>query len=71
MPQGESVLLTVIVQLIVIIAATRIFGAIFRRYLGQPQVCGGIAVGPSAGPCFSVLSQIGLVQESKHNKETT
>lgn len=46
----ESVLLTVIVQLIVIIAAARIFGTIFRRYLGQPQVCGEIAAGLLLGP---------------------
>jgi K+:H+ antiporter len=46
----ESVLLTVIVQLIVIIAAARLFGAIFRRYLGQPQVCGEIAAGLLLGP---------------------
>ena len=46
----ESVLLTVIVQLIVIIAVARIFGTIFRRYLGQPQVCGEIAAGLLLGP---------------------
>src|SRR2546425_452161 len=48
--QVESVLLTVIVQLIVIMAAARSFGTIFRRYLGQPQVCGEIAAGLILGP---------------------
>ena len=48
--QVESVLLTVLVQLIVIMAAARIFGAIFHRYLGQPQVCGEIAAGLILGP---------------------
>ena len=46
---SEHVLLTVIVQLIVIIAASRLFGAIFRK-LGQPQVCGEIAAGLVLGP---------------------
>jgi Kef-type K+ transport system membrane component KefB len=45
----ENVLLTVIVQLIVIIASARIFGALFRRF-GQPQVCGEIAAGLILGP---------------------
>ena len=45
----ENVLLAVILQLIVIIAASRIFGAIFRRF-GQPQVCGEIAAGLILGP---------------------
>lgn len=46
---SEHVLLTVIIQLIVIIAASRLFGAIFRK-LGQPQVCGEIAAGLVLGP---------------------
>ena len=45
----ETILLAVIVQLIVIIAAARIFGALFHR-LGQPQVCGEIAAGLILGP---------------------
>ena len=45
----ENTLLTVIVQLIVIIAASRLSGALFRR-LGQPQVCGEIAAGLILGP---------------------
>ena len=45
----ESVLLTVILQLIVIIAVSRLFGALFRRF-GQPQVCGEIAAGLILGP---------------------
>lgn len=45
----ESVLLAVILQLIVIIAAARIFGVVFRRF-GQPQVCGEIAAGLILGP---------------------
>ncbi len=46
---SEHLLLTVIIQLIVIIAASRLFGAIFRK-LGQPQVCGEIAAGLVLGP---------------------
>jgi Kef-type K+ transport system membrane component KefB len=45
----ENVLLTVIVQLVVIIAAARIFGVLFRK-VGQPQVCGEIAAGLILGP---------------------
>lgn len=45
----ESVLLKVLIQLIVIIAAARIFGALFRK-IGQPQVCGEIAAGLILGP---------------------
>jgi hypothetical protein len=37
--QVEHVLLIVIIQLIVIVAAARVFGAIFR-YLGQPRYAG-------------------------------
>ena len=51
MNNSESILLIVIVQLIVIIAASRLFGALFRR-LGQPQVCGEIAAGLILGPSF-------------------
>ncbi|MFN3324827.1 MAG: cation:proton antiporter [Bryobacteraceae bacterium] len=47
--QVESVLLQVIIQLIVIIAAARITGQIFRR-MGQPVVCGEIAAGLILGP---------------------
>jgi Kef-type K+ transport system membrane component KefB len=45
----EELLLGVIVQLGVIIAAARFFGSIFRR-MGQPQVCGEIAAGLVLGP---------------------
>src|SRR5438093_3267467 len=45
----EQVLLKVLVQLIVIIAAARVLGTAFRR-LGQPQVCGEIAAGLILGP---------------------
>lgn len=45
----ENLLLWVIVQLIVIIAAARIFGVLFRK-MGQPQVCGEIAAGLIVGP---------------------
>jgi Kef-type K+ transport system membrane component KefB len=47
----ENILLIVIVQLIVIIAASRAFGGLFRR-LGQPLVCGEIAAGLILGPSF-------------------
>jgi len=50
----ESLLLSVILQLILIIAAARICGLLFRR-LGQPQVCGEIAAGLILGP--SVLGR--------------
>src|SRR5712692_4354457 len=57
--QIEHALLTVILQIIIIIAASRIFGALFR-YLGQPHVCGEIAavliLGPSLfGKLFPAL----------------
>ncbi len=45
----ENILLIVLVQLIVIIAAARTFGSLFRR-LGQPLVCGEIAAGLILGP---------------------
>lgn len=45
----ENVLLTVLVQLIVIITASRVAGAVFRRF-GQPTVCGEIAAGLILGP---------------------
>jgi Kef-type K+ transport system membrane component KefB len=47
----ENVLLIVILQAIVIIAAARIFGGLFRR-IGQPLVCGEIAAGLILGPSF-------------------
>src|SRR5215472_10163959 len=47
----ENVLLIVILQLIVIIAAARLFGSLFRR-IGQPLVCGEIAAGLILGPSF-------------------
>src|SRR5262245_3069746 len=45
----ENILLTVVLQLIVIVAASRVFGALFRR-IGQPIVCGEIAAGLALGP---------------------
>jgi len=45
----ENVLLLVIVQLIVIVSAARIFGLLFRK-LGQPMVGGEIAAGLILGP---------------------
>lgn len=45
----EHVMLIVTIQIVVIIAAARVFGAIFRR-LGQPSVCGEIAAGLILGP---------------------
>ena len=53
---SEAVLLQVVLQLIVIIAAGSIGGWIFKR-LGQPQVVGEIATGLLLGPsCFGRLS---------------
>ncbi|OFV92387.1 MAG: hypothetical protein A3H95_04795 [Acidobacteria bacterium RIFCSPLOWO2_02_FULL_64_15] len=49
--QTEAVLLKVILQLMVIIAAARL-GAVAFRFLGQPQVCGEIAAGLVLGPTF-------------------
>ena len=46
---AEDQLLIVIIQLIVIIVASRISGSLFRR-LGQPQVCGEVAAGLILGP---------------------
>lgn len=47
----ENVLLIVILQLIVIVSASRLFGGLFRR-IGQPLVCGEIAAGLILGPSF-------------------
>lgn len=48
----EQLLLKALVEIIVIIAAARIFAAVFRR-LGQPAVVGEIAAGLVLGPsCF-------------------
>jgi Kef-type K+ transport system membrane component KefB len=47
----ENILLIVIIQLIVIVAVSRIFGSLFRR-MGQPLVCGEIAAGLILGPSF-------------------
>ena len=49
--QLENVLLIVILQLIVIVAAARVFSGLFRRF-GQPIVCGEIAAGLILGPSF-------------------
>lgn len=54
--ENEAMLLQVIAQLIVIIAAARMGGWVFRK-LGQPQVVGEIATGLLLGPsCFGRLS---------------
>src|SRR6266699_4833890 len=45
----EEVLLTVIAQLVIIIATARFSGNLFRRF-GQPVVCGEIAAGLILGP---------------------
>ena len=45
----ETMLLKILIQLIVIIVASRIAGVAFRK-LGQPQVCGEIAAGLILGP---------------------
>jgi Kef-type K+ transport system membrane component KefB len=45
----EGALLLVIIQLVVIIAAARVSGNLFRR-IGQPAVCGEIAAGLILGP---------------------
>lgn len=47
----ENILLIVIIQLIVIVACSRTFSALFRR-MGQPLVCGEIAAGLILGPSF-------------------
>src|SRR5262249_50152348 len=46
---SEKILLIVFLQLIVIVASSRVFGALFRR-MGQPLVCGEIAAGLVLGP---------------------
>jgi Kef-type K+ transport system membrane component KefB len=53
-PGVESVLLTVLTQLMVIILAARVFAWVFRK-LGQPSVVGEIAAGLMLGP--SVLGK--------------
>ncbi len=64
----ESLLLPVLIQLIVIVAAARAFGSLARR-LGQPAVVGEIAAGLLLGPSlfgwfcpewFAVVFQPGL-----------
>lgn len=45
----EIALFKVIIQLIVIVAASRVFGRVFQQ-LGQPVVCGEIAAGLFLGP---------------------
>jgi Kef-type K+ transport system membrane component KefB len=54
-PGVESVLLTVLVQLVVIILGARLFAVLFRK-LGQPSVVGEIAAGLVLGP--SVLGKL-------------
>jgi Kef-type K+ transport system membrane component KefB len=46
---NETALLHAIIQVVVIIAAARIAGNVFRRF-GQPAVCGEIAAGLILGP---------------------
>lgn len=45
----EHLLLTVIVQIVIIVAAARLSGRVFQR-MAQPQVCGEIAAGLLLGP---------------------
>lgn len=45
----ENILLIFVLQLIVIVASSRLFGGLFRR-MGQPLVCGEIAAGLVLGP---------------------
>ena len=47
----ENILLIFVMQLIVILASSRVFGGLFRR-IGQPLVCGEIAAGLILGPSF-------------------
>jgi Kef-type K+ transport system membrane component KefB len=51
----EHLLLSVLWQLVLVIAAARLCGLLFQR-LGQPQVCGEIAAGLILGP--SVLGRV-------------
>src|SRR5215470_2124613 len=46
---AENLVLIVVIQLIAIVASSRIFGALFRK-LGQPLVCGEVAAGLILGP---------------------
>jgi Kef-type K+ transport system membrane component KefB len=50
-PSGsvEHIVLAVLIQIIVILAAARSFGVLFQKF-GQPQVCGEIAAGLILGP---------------------
>jgi Kef-type K+ transport system membrane component KefB len=59
---NETALLHAIIQVVVIIAAARIAGNLFRRF-GQPAVCGEIAAGLILGPSlfgryFPTLSHV-------------
>jgi Kef-type K+ transport system membrane component KefB len=54
-PSAETLLVQTIFQLIVVLAAARLLGIIFRRF-GQPQVCGEIGAGLILGP--SVLGRV-------------
>ena len=49
--QNEQVLVTVLIQLVIIIAASRLFATAFR-WLKQPAVVGEIAAGLVLGPSF-------------------
>ena len=61
---GEMRLVIVLVQLVVIVAAARLLGVLFRR-LGQPMVVGEITAGLLLGP--SVLGKLeGLAGFSHH-----
>src|ERR671924_360399 len=51
----EDLLLPLLIQLVLILAAARVFGWLFRR-IGQPAVVGEIAAGLVLGP--SVLGQL-------------
>src|SRR5262249_45160361 len=56
---AENILLIVIVQLIVIVASSRVFGVLFRRIM-FPTLFHRI-FDPSVSQAFSILSQIGLM----------
>jgi Kef-type K+ transport system membrane component KefB len=58
---AETLLLPVLVQLIIIIAAARLFGALARR-IGQPSVVGEIVAGIALGPSLLGWLAPGLFQ---------
>jgi K+:H+ antiporter len=59
----EEILLPILLQLVLIIAAARVLALLFRR-LGQPGVVGEIAAGLILGP--SLLGRLGFVHDLFH-----